>query len=95
MPLEFVAAGSTLARQRFPQLDAAETMKLLHVVDDRGRVYVGEKAWLICLWALEEYRGWSLRISEPGNIDRAERFVSWVSNRRHLFGGSRRLAEGR
>lgn len=87
VPLEFVAAASTEARRRFPGLDAKETMKLLHVVDEHGRVYRGEKAWVMCLWALDEYRGWSLRVAEPPFIDRAERFVRWVSSRRYLFGG--------
>ncbi len=88
VPLEFVAAASNEARRRFPELDSRETMKELHVVDELGRVYRGEKAWLICLWALDEYRGWSLRIAEPPHIQRAERFVRWVASRRHFFGRS-------
>jgi len=87
VPLEFIAAASTAAQERFPGLDPKETMKLLHVVDENGRLYRGEKAWLMCLWALDGYRGWSLRIAETPAIDRAQRFVRWVSSRRHVFGG--------
>ncbi len=90
VPLEFVAAASTEARRRFPGLDPKETLSLLHVVDERGQVYRGEKAWLMCLWALDEYRGWSLRIAEPPQIERAQRFVRWVASRRHVFGGPAR-----
>jgi len=87
--LEFVAAASNQARQRFPELDPAETLKEMYVVDEHGQVYRGEKAWLMCLWALEDYRDWSLRLAKPGRIDHAKRFVGWVSSRRHFLGGRR------
>jgi len=86
--LEFVAAASTLALQRFPDLDPAATLEEMHVVDEHGRVYRGEKAWLMCLWALEKYREWSLRLAQPGRIESAKRFVGWVSSRRRFFGVS-------
>jgi predicted DCC family thiol-disulfide oxidoreductase YuxK len=61
VPIEFVASGSAKARKRFPQLPPGE----LAVVGDTGEVWLGNNAWIICLWALRDYRGWSVRLSSP------------------------------
>jgi predicted DCC family thiol-disulfide oxidoreductase YuxK len=55
--LDFIAADSEAARKRYPQLDHAATLKELTVVSDEGHYYRGAKGWLMCLWALREYRG--------------------------------------
>lgn len=55
VPLEFVAAASPAARERFPGLNHPETLHRLHVVSDQGAVYRGTGAWIMVLWAL---RGW-------------------------------------
>jgi predicted DCC family thiol-disulfide oxidoreductase YuxK len=61
--LDFVAAGSADARRRFPSLDAETTTKELHVIGDDGSLYVGEPAYIAVLWALEEHRALSYRLS--------------------------------
>jgi predicted DCC family thiol-disulfide oxidoreductase YuxK len=83
--LEFVGAGTAEARRRFPELDPASTLKEITVVDEGLRVYRGEKAWLMCLWALREYRQTSLRWSRPDRLSYARRFVAWVSRHRRLL----------
>ncbi|GGM61520.1 thiol-disulfide oxidoreductase DCC family protein [Dactylosporangium sucinum] len=65
VPLEFVAAGSTEARRRYPALDVRDTLADITVVADDGGVYTGDGAWLICLWALDDYRGLAARLAEP------------------------------
>jgi predicted DCC family thiol-disulfide oxidoreductase YuxK len=55
MPIRFVAAGSPEARRRFPALDHERTTTVLTVVSQDGAVYEGERAWLVCAWALP---GW-------------------------------------
>ncbi|HYU31506.1 MAG TPA: DCC1-like thiol-disulfide oxidoreductase family protein [Thermoanaerobaculia bacterium] len=82
LPLEFVPAGSPAARRLFPSLDHATTLSDLTVVGDRGEVYRGAKAWLMCLWALRDYREAALRWSEPDRAEHARRFVAWVSRNR-------------
>ena len=86
VPIEFVAAGSATARREFPSLDVNETLKELTVVSDRGHVYRGAKAWLVCLWALERYRGWAQTLSRPSVMPAARRFVTSVSRNRYRFG---------
>ena len=62
VPLEFVPAGSDEARRRYPALDPAETLADITVVADDGGVYTGDGAWIICLWALDGYRGLAARL---------------------------------
>ena len=85
VPLDFVPAGSTVASRRFPSLDVAAVLRELHVIDDQGQVWRGHKAWLICLWSLETYRSWAVRLAARGLEPHARRFVAWVSrNRRRV-----------
>ena len=90
--LTFVPAGSPEARQRFPTLDHAATTSELTVIGDDGAVYIEAKAFLICLWALRDYRAWSLRLSTPDRLPLARRVVLWVAQNRFRF-GSRSLDE--
>ncbi|MFL6201631.1 MAG: thiol-disulfide oxidoreductase DCC family protein [Thermoanaerobaculia bacterium] len=80
--LEFIPAGSELVRSRFPGLDPETTLRELTVVGDGGEIYLGVKAWLICLWALRDYRAMALRWSAPGRMELARRFVAWISRNR-------------
>lgn len=63
VPLRFVAAGSTEAAARFPDLDAATTLTDITVVTDAGAVLVGEKAWIAVLWALAPTRNAAVAIA--------------------------------
>jgi predicted DCC family thiol-disulfide oxidoreductase YuxK len=83
--LDFIPAGSEAARNRYPQLDHAATLKELTVVSDEGNYYHGAKGWLMCLWALREYRGWAIRFSSPELAPLARRFVVKVSSLRFRF----------
>ena len=52
--------------QVFPELAARGLREELIVVSDEGAVYVGNHAWLMCLYALRHYRHWAARLSRPG-----------------------------
>ena len=56
VPLDLVPASSQEARRRFPDLDHASTLREITVIGDRGQVYRGASAWIVCLWALAEHR---------------------------------------
>ena len=85
--LEFVPAGSELARSRFPGLDHEATLHELTVIGDGGEIYLGVKAWLMCLWALREYRAMALRWSRPDRMPTARRFIGWISHNRRKLNG--------
>jgi predicted DCC family thiol-disulfide oxidoreductase YuxK len=84
--LAFVPAGSPEAQRRFPGLDHAATTSELTAIGDDGAVYIEAKAFLMCLWALREYRAWSLRLSAPDMLPLARRIVLWVAQNRFRFG---------
>jgi predicted DCC family thiol-disulfide oxidoreductase YuxK len=64
LAVEFVPAGSPEARARFPLLEGEKAE--LTVVDDEGGVYRGSDAYVIVLYAMAEWREWSIRLAEPG-----------------------------
>ncbi|MBI1760459.1 MAG: DUF393 domain-containing protein [Acidobacteria bacterium] len=80
--LDFVAANSAEARARFPQLDHERSLRELHVITSAGEVYRDAKVWLMCLWALREYRLWSLRLATPELMPLARRAIARVSSKR-------------
>ena len=90
--LAFVPVASEEAYRRYPKLNHTLTAKDVTVISDEGAVYWGAKAWLMCLWALRNYREWSFRLSSPELLPTARRVVSMISqNRRKLEGVGRLL----
>jgi len=78
--LRLIALGSEEARERFPML-GADNQELI-VVADTGEVWIGDRAWIICLWALREFRDWARKLSSPALLPFArEAFVAFSSNR--------------
>ena len=63
--LSVIPAGSTRARAMFPALDRIAGTNDLVVISDAGEVYLNNHAWIMCLYALEEYRDWALRLASP------------------------------
>lgn len=83
--LAFVAAGSERARRLFPDLDHDADPRELVVITNEGAVYVDDAAWLLCLWALADYRTWAFRFAR-GPLRPLAR-VAWQllsENRREL-----------
>lgn len=79
VPLVFVPARSVEARSLFPGLRAGEADELV-VVNAGGGVYRGERAFIMCLYALVEYRAWSYRFAEPALRPLARRAFEWLSH---------------
>lgn len=83
LTLRLVAADSEEARSRFPQLPPGE----LAVVGDTGDVWLGNRAWIICLWALRDYRDWSIRLSSPLLLPLARQAFAALSGSRGTVSG--------
>jgi len=81
--LAFVPVNSEEARYRYPELNHALTSQDLTVISDQGALYWGAKAWLMCLWALRDYRAWSLRLSSPELLPTTRKVVSMISQNRY------------
>ena len=80
VPLELLPVSAAREEPRYasvPWLGAE-----LVVVDERGRVWVGAAAFIVCLWATRDWRGWSYRLSGPSFAPLAERFFHAISSHR-------------
>ncbi len=84
VPIELVAAGSdqgeALARQ-IPWIG-----KELVVIRDGRDVWAGLAAFLTVLWALADYREWSLRLASPFLAPLSIRFFRAISANRSRLG---------
>jgi predicted DCC family thiol-disulfide oxidoreductase YuxK len=85
--LRFVAAGSTIARTLYPGLDHEATLREVTVVADDGSVYVGDRAWIACLWATGEHRHTAVRLASPAMRPVARAMVQAAAGLRRLSGG--------
>jgi predicted DCC family thiol-disulfide oxidoreductase YuxK len=80
----FVAAGSAEARALYPTLDHAATLREVTVVADDGSVYVGDRAWIVCLWAAWDWRYTAVQLSTPAMRPVARRMVQSVAGLRRF-----------
>lgn len=96
VPLDFVPAGTPQARQRFPALDHARTLREITVIGDSGQVYEGAAAWVVCLWALSGFRAVSHRFATPSGAQLARGMVLTAARWRESSKASGRpTAQGR
>lgn len=59
----------------------------LAVVSDTGEVWTGDSAWLIVLWAMDEYRDWSYRLARPELLPLARQAFATLSKNRAALSG--------
>ncbi len=91
LELELLPYDSAQVPERFPglELDGND----LVVVSDEGDVYIGSQAFIMCLWALQDYREWSVRLSSPVLLPLARKAFNllslnrgWLSSVLNLWG---------
>jgi len=89
VPVHCVPAQS--AGHRGCPIDLPSLLAQVTVIASDGAVYRGSNAWIVCLWALRRYRGWSLRFATPRWRPWAERLfatiagvASWTKRKRRL-----------
>lgn len=85
LPVRFVAAGSPEARSLFGDEVGGAPPEELVVIDDQGGVYNDAQAWIMCLWAFEEYREWAERLSSRDLMPLARQVFAGLSRNRHLI----------
>ena len=83
--LQFIPLQSPEVTCRFPGIEQFQPGEQLVVVSDEGAVYQGSHAWIMCLYALREYREWSLRLAYPALLPFARRACELVSANRHAL----------
>ncbi|SHK64805.1 thiol-disulfide oxidoreductase DCC family protein [Actinacidiphila paucisporea] len=83
IPVRLVPVGSERARRLFPALDHdGATRREITVVGDTGQVYVGDTAWVVCLWALADHRALAHTMSTPAGRRLARAAVLGVARYR-------------
>jgi predicted DCC family thiol-disulfide oxidoreductase YuxK len=81
IPVALLASDSEEAHRRFPNLPSRE----LAVVSDSGEVWLGDHAFIMCLWALRGFRRWAMRLASPMLRPMARQAFEAVShNRRNV-----------
>jgi hypothetical protein len=69
----------------FPGLEKLAGSNDLVVVSDLGEVYLNNHAWIMCLYALEEYRDWALRLASPLLLPLARQAFETLSKNRQTI----------
>ena len=91
--LAMIPAGSEKARKMFPTLDTIASDNDLVVVSDEGQVYLNDRAWIMAMFALEEYRDWACRLAHPLLMPLARQAFATVSKNRHALSRWLRVAD--
>jgi len=76
-----LVASSEAARDRFPSLPPGE----LAVVSDSGETWLGDRAWIMVLWALRDYRSWAAKLASPLLLPMARQAFAVISRNRSAF----------
>lgn len=84
--LECLPHGSPTVAVLFPGLRALPKAELT-VIDDQGGVYYGANAWILALWALEDWRAWAKRLASPTLRPFAREVFELVSVNRGAISG--------
>ena len=77
VPIHCVAAQRAAATACPFDLDTL--LEKITVTASDGAFYRGTNAWLVVLWGLQDYRGWSLRLSAPRHRRWAERLFGAIT----------------
>jgi predicted DCC family thiol-disulfide oxidoreductase YuxK len=80
-----VPAGSIKAEKLFPELKQIATENDLVVISDEGEVYKNDRAWIMALYALEEYREWARRLAHPLLLPLARQAFAVISRNRYAL----------
>jgi predicted DCC family thiol-disulfide oxidoreductase YuxK len=83
--LSMVPAGSEKARKLFPELEKIASMNDLVVISDDGQVFLNDRAWIMTMFALEEYREWANRLAHPLLLPLARQAFAAISRNRHAI----------
>lgn len=80
-----MAAGSDRAKRLFPELDQIASKDDLVVINNEGAVYLNDRAWIMVLYAMVEYRDWAARLTHPLLMPLARQAFAALSKNRHAL----------
>ncbi len=80
--LEFLPYDSPAAQKCCPIISRLKADQEIVVMADTGEIWQGAGAWVMCLWALRDYREWSGRFAGPTSQAVARKIVHLISGNR-------------
>lgn len=87
--MRFLPQGSSRQQSLYPGLhtltDDKGRPEELIVIDDAGKVYRDDKAWVMCFYALRAYRPLAMRLAKPGMAGLARRAYAAISSQRRAI----------
>src|SRR5579863_8957349 len=83
--IALVAQGSEKAKRLFPELEQIASKEDLAVISDEGAVYLNDRAWIMVLYAMVEYREWAARLTHPLLMPLARQAFAALSKNRHTL----------
>ena len=82
LTLVFLPACSPEAVRLFPELSRPGRPEELVVISDEGGVYRDTQAYIMCFYALVNYREWAFRLSSPSLMPLARKAFHLISSNR-------------
>ena len=87
--MRFVPQGSSKQQRLYPGLayktDAEGRPDEMLGIDEHGRIYRDDKAWVMCFYALRDYRGLAMRLARPGMAGLARKAYALISGNRRAI----------
>lgn len=83
--IALIPAGSEKARRLFPELEKIAGKEDLAVVTDEGAVYLNDRAWIMVMYAMVEFREWASRLTHPLLMPLARQAFATLSKNRHAI----------
>src|SRR5260221_8531499 len=77
--------GSEKEKRLFPELEEIASKEDLAVISDEGAVYLNDRAWIMVLYAMVEYRDWASRLTHPLLMPLARQAFAALSRNRHAI----------
>ena len=90
LPLTCLPRGGEISRRVFTGLPWGADE--LVVIDSSGGVYRGSDAFVMALWALDDFRPWASKAAREPLRSRARSLFHWLSSRRHEVSRALRFA---
>ncbi len=80
--LSFMPLQSPEIPALYPGIENLDLRTQMVAVSDSGNIYQGSSAWIMCLYALRDYRDWAYRLAHPALLPMARKVCEMVSENR-------------
>lgn len=87
MELELLPIQARSVRMAYPEVAGHRQDDALIVLSDTGLLYTGDDAWITVLWALHDWRDWSLRLQQPDIRPLARQFWQLIGQHPESLAG--------